>query len=103
MLKVLHVKTAKWVNGLDSDINRQVWFNFWETRLSFQYSYLARLNYVHQNPVHHGLVAAANQYRWCSAAWYERTAPKSMVETVYKFKTDKVKVMDDYQPVFAEG
>ena len=34
-------------------------------------SYLARLNYVHQNPVKHGLVRVANQYRWCSAAWLE--------------------------------
>jgi hypothetical protein len=30
----------------------------------------ARLHYVHQNAVKHGLVQQANQYRWCSAAWW---------------------------------
>jgi len=50
MLRVLHVKTAEWVNRLDGRPGRQVWFNFRETRLTYQRSYLARLNYVHQNP-----------------------------------------------------
>ena len=34
---------------------REVWANYRETHLSFPTSYLARLNYTHQNPVHHGL------------------------------------------------
>src|SRR5213596_3549248 len=51
MLSVLHVKSARWINKLDREPGRQVWFNFWETRLTYQKSYLTRLNYVHQNPV----------------------------------------------------
>ena len=74
MLGLLHEKTAKWINRLDNTAGRKVWRNFWETRLTHTISYLARLNYVHQNPVKHGLVAVANQYPWCSAGWFERTA-----------------------------
>jgi len=48
MLSVLHVKTAGWINKLDRAPGRRVWFNFRETRLTYQKSYLARLNYVHQ-------------------------------------------------------
>jgi putative transposase len=99
MVKMLHVNTAGWVNRLDGAVQRQVWFNFRETRLTFQHSYLARLSYVHQNPVKHGLVPAANQYRWCSAGWFERTAAKAMVESVYRFKVDKVRVYDEFEPV----
>ena len=51
MLSLLHEKTAKWINGLENAVGRKVWHNFWETRLTYQRSYLARLNYVHQNPV----------------------------------------------------
>jgi len=98
MLSVLHVKTARWVNRLDRTPKRQVWFNFWETRLSFQRSYLTRLNYVHQNPVKHGLVPVANQYPWCSARWFERTASAAMVNAIYRFKIDRVQVLDDYEP-----
>ena len=96
MLSVLHVKTAGWVNKLDGQPARQVWFNFWETRLTYQKSYLARLNYVHQNPVKHGLVPVANQYPWCSAAWFEREASVAKVKSIYRFKVDQVKVLDEY-------
>jgi len=99
MLKTLHVKTSGWVNKLDRQPERQVWFNFRETRLTYQKSYLARLNYTHQNPVKHGFVAVANQYPWCSAAWFERTAPVAQVKSIYRFKTDKLQVPDDFNPV----
>jgi putative transposase len=98
MAKTLHVKTSGWVNKLDGQSERQVWFNFWETRLTHQRSYLARLNYVHQNAVKHGLVPLACQYPWCSAAWFERTASEAMVKSIYRFKTDKVSVIDDFSP-----
>src|SRR6185295_13265442 len=45
---------------IDNATGRQVWYNFWDTKLTFENSYLARLNYVHQNPVKHGLVCIAN-------------------------------------------
>jgi REP-associated tyrosine transposase len=98
MLSVLHVKTAEWINRLDHLPKRQVWFNFRETRLTYQKSYLARLNYVHQNPVRHGLVLVANQYPWCSAAWFERTASTAMVKSIYRFKIDRLQVYDEFEP-----
>ena len=97
MLRMLHVKLAGWVNKLDSTTERKVWFNYWETRLTHQRSYLARLNYVHQNAVKHGLAAAACQYPWCSAAWFERTASPAMVKSIYRFKTDKVSLADEFE------
>jgi putative transposase len=98
MLRMLHVKTAEWVNKLDRSPRRKVWFNYRETRLTYQRSYLARLNYVHQNPVKHRLVVVANQYPWCSAGWFERTASAAQVKTVCQFKIDKVRVFDDFEP-----
>jgi putative transposase len=89
---------ARWINRLDGTPGRMVWHNYWETRLTYQRSYLARLNYVHQNAVLHRLVAVANQYRWCSAAWFERTATAAQVRSIYSFKTDQVRVHDDFQP-----
>ena len=56
MLSTLHVKTAEWVNKLDCTRGRQVWFNYRETRITYEKSYLVRLNYVHQNAVKHGLI-----------------------------------------------
>lgn len=99
MLSVLHTKTAGWINRLDSAPGRKVWHNYRETKLTYQRSYLARLNYVHQNPVRHGLVPVANQYPWCSAAWFERTASAAMVKAIYRFRVDEVKAHDEFDSV----
>ncbi len=97
-LTQLHADTARDINREDHAEGREVWHNFWDTQLTFEKSYLARLNYVHQNAVRHRLVPVANQYRWCSAAWFERTSPPSQVKTIYSFKTDRVEVQDDFDP-----
>jgi len=98
MLSVLHVRTAEGINQLDRAPGRQVWFNFRETRLTYQKSYLTRLNYVHQNPVKHRLAPVANQYPWCSARWFERSASAAMVKSIYRFKPDRLRVTDDFEP-----
>jgi putative transposase len=98
MLGKLHGKTAGWVNRLDKAVGRKVWHNYRETRLTFEKSYLARLNYTHQNAVKHGLVPVANQYPWCSAVWFERTATPAQVKTIYGFKTDRLETYDEYTP-----
>ena len=98
MLSLLHEKTAKWVNQLDSAPARKVWHNYRETRLTYEKSYLARLNYTHQNPVKHGLVPVANLYPWSSARWFERTATPAQIKTIYHFKTDQLMVPDDFEP-----
>ena len=97
MLGLLHEKTAKWINKLDSAPARKVWHNYRESRLTYEKSYLARLNYTHQNPVKHGLVPSANLYPWCSATWFDRTATPAQIKTIYRFKTSQIKVLDDYE------
>ena len=96
MLEKLHAKLALWVNKLDKTPGRQVWFNFYETRLTYEKSYLARLHYTHVNAVRHKLVGVSNQYPWCSAAWFERTATPAQVKTIYSFPTDKLHVEDNF-------
>jgi putative transposase len=99
MLGVLHTRTAGWINRLDKTPGRKVWHNFWDTRLTYQKSYLARLNYVHQNAVKHRLVPLANQYRWCSARWFESVASTAMVRSIYGFKTNALTVGNDFTPI----
>jgi len=97
MLGQLHEPTAKWVNRLDRTPQRKVWHNYRETRLTYEKSYLARLNYVHHNPVKHRLVTVASHYPWCSARWFERTATPAQVKTIGGFKTDQLKISDDFE------
>ena len=97
MLGKLHSKTGSWIGRLEKAKSLRVWHNYRETRLTYQKSYLARLNYVHQNAVRHGLVPVANQYPWCSAAWFEWISSRAAIESIYGFKIDRIKVEDDYE------
>ena len=95
-IKRLHSKTSVLLNKMDGVRGRTVWFQYWDTLITFNQSYLARLANVHNNPVKHGLVDHAENYPWCSAKWFREGGGKSFVETVMSFKTDEVNVFDDY-------
>ena len=58
----LHTASAREINQLDGTKGRKVWFQYWDTCLTIESSHLARLNYVHNNAVHHKLVPVAEQY-----------------------------------------
>ncbi len=96
MLKKFHAQIALMINRQDGITRRKVMYQFWDTHITYASSYWARINYVHNNPVHHGIVERASNYPWCSAAWFERTARPSLVKTVYRFKTDAISVIDDF-------
>jgi putative transposase len=46
----VHGASSRDLNQLEGIQDRRVWFNFRETKLTFQHSYLARLNYVIRMP-----------------------------------------------------
>src|SRR5262249_19791905 len=98
-LTELHANTAREINQFDGKEARRIWHNFWDKQLTYEKSYFARLNYVHQNAVKHGLVRVASAYPWCSAAWLERTAAPTQVKTIYSFKIDQIKVADEFDPI----
>jgi len=95
-IRRLHRELALRLNEIDRIPSRKVMYQFWDTELTFEKSYLARLNYVHQNAVHHGLVARASQYPWSSAAWFEEKAPQSFQNAVSSFKIERLNVAHDF-------
>jgi putative transposase len=96
LTKRVHMKTGHYANNLDEAPGRQVWYRSWDTLITYEKSYLARLAYVHQNAVRHGLVQTAEDYPYCSAPWFFKTAPKAFRDTVLGFKIDRVNVFDDF-------
>jgi len=97
LIRRLHSKTAHEVNALDGVAGRQVWFQYWDTRITNQRSYMARLRYVHENAVHHGIVKRAANYAWCSAGWFERKASPAFRGTVLAFPCDRIRVPDSFE------
>jgi putative transposase len=96
MLRRFHSATSREINRIDKQPGRQVWFQFWDTCLTYEVSYYARLNYVHNNAVHHGLVTDAVQYEFCSAAWFTARAAPAFYKKVRSYKYDTIKIEDDF-------
>jgi putative transposase len=95
VLQKLHSLATKRLNAEDGTPGRtRLWQNYRETHLTYPQSYLARLNYVHQNPRHHGLVPLASQWRWCSADDFKREATAAWVTTVASFPYDEIAAED---------
>ena len=76
----------------------RLWQNFRETCLTHQKSYLARLHYVHQNAVHHKLVALGSDYPWCSAAEFKKAVTPAWLKTITSFQYDEIAAKDGDVP-----
>jgi putative transposase len=96
LIKKFHSITAIEVNRLDRISGRQVWFQYWDTCLTYENSWLARLNYVHNNAVHHGIVKLAENYPYCSAGWFQQKADPAFQKKVNSFRHDCIKIVDDF-------
>lgn len=96
MIRSIHSRTAVWLNRQDGTPGRKVWFEYWDTCLTHEKSYLTRLHYVHTNPVKHGIVKSADDYPWYSMTWFKNNSERSFYRTVLSFKTDKISIKDDF-------
>ncbi|NGX42425.1 MAG: hypothetical protein K940chlam7_00705 [Chlamydiae bacterium] len=95
-ITAIHRISATKINRIDNQQGRRVWYQYWDTCLTFKNSYYARLNYVMQNPVKHKLVEDARYYPWCSAAWFFENAEKEFRKTIMGYKFDSINVKDDF-------
>ncbi len=87
----LHSLTTKELNRREGFPGRtRLWQNFRETHLTHQASYLARLHYVHQNAIHHGLVNKGSDWKWCSALRFTKEVTPAWVKTIASFRYDEI-------------
>ena len=95
-IRTLHQRLGHSLNQLDGLSGRTVMYQYWDKCLSFENSYYARLNYVMNNPVKHGLVADARQYPWCSAAWFAANNTSAFRRRIAAYKTDTLNEPDEF-------
>lgn len=96
LIRQIHSITAIAFNRWDNRPGRQVWFNYWDSCLTNEKSYLARLHYVHMNPVKHGLVDDALNYPFCSYKWFIEQGDETLRQQVFAQPIDRVKILDDF-------
>ena len=96
LIQQLHSITAIQLNKWDQTPGRQVWFNYWDSCLTYEKSYLARLHYIHMNPVRHGLIDDAIDYHYCSYRWFVEQGDAVLKERVINQPIDRLKIHDDF-------
>lgn len=96
LIQQLHSITAIAINRWEHTPGRQVWFNYWDTCLTYEKSYLARLHYVHVNPVKHGLTDNAINYPFCSYRWFLEQGDETLKKQVFTQPFDRIEVFDDF-------
>ncbi len=96
LIRSLHTYTARRWNDENDAPGRRVWWNYWDTCLTYEGSYYARLNYIHWNPVKHGLAAKPEDYVFSSyrAFLSEQEVEIHRLEKTYPF--DQIQMPDAF-------
>lgn len=95
LVQGVHSINAKFVNRLDGTPGRKVWYNYWDSCIQNEASYLARLRYVMMNPVKHGLVQNAEEYPFSSYKYFMESSEPDFQKSVFASHEDvKVQGID---------
>jgi putative transposase len=96
LIRQFHSKSALELNRLDKTPGRKVWYNYWDTCITNETSYLARMHYIHLNFVKHGLVEMAEDYPFCSYRWFLEKADAEFRDRVMSQPMDRIDIEDDF-------
>ncbi len=96
LIRGLHSIKAKLVNRLNATPKRRIWSNYWDSCITNEGSFLARLQYVHMNAVKHGIVDEPEDYPYYSYAWFMKTAEGALIRAVSDQPFEQIKVIDHF-------
>ena len=75
---------------------KKMFHNYWDTCITYENSYYARLHYLWYNPVKHGYVKHQLEWKY-SSFYYRHQDEKEYLDKIMKlYPCDKVKVFDDF-------
>jgi putative transposase len=95
LVRQIHSITAREINKLDGVHNRKIWHNYWDTCITHETSYLARLRYVHFNPIKHG-IEDIEGYPYCSYHWFLQKEDEDFKVRILNQPIDRLNIEDDF-------
>lgn len=96
IIREIHKFSAIEINRQRSRSVHKVWWNYWDTLITYEKSYYARLNYIHFNPVKHGYVEDPINYSFSSYKSFYDSDPETALSVHKIYPFDKVKIKDDF-------
>jgi putative transposase len=92
LLNSVHKFTSRRWNQEDSAPGRRVWYQYWDTCLTSEGSFWARLNYIHYNPVRHGLAQTPQEYAFSSYRVWQARADFTLAEVEDAYPWDRLEL-----------
>ncbi len=98
MMSEIHRFTALWIRKNISEVklSKRVFWNYWDSCITFEKSYLARLNYIYFNPVKHEYVDTPEKYPFGSYYHRFESEKEHLRHLQRNFPCDRIDVDDDY-------
>ena len=79
----LHGNVSHAFNKRDAAQGRRVWQNYWDTCVRDECGFWSRFNYIHHNPMKHGLAREMGDYAFSSYPYYQRTQGEAWLADVF--------------------
>ncbi len=92
IMREIHKFTALWIkknNALGKQAEK-IWYNYWDTCITFENSYYTRINYIWFNPVKHGYVDDPKDWKFGSYYYRFKEKPEYMKKLIKKYPCDKL-------------
>jgi len=83
-LGLFHGRSSFAWNAEDEQRGRKVWFRCFDREIRSERHFWATLNYVHHNPIHHGLVDQWQDWIWSSAAGFVNSVGRERASEIWK-------------------
>lgn len=80
----VHGRTAFEWNREENVIGRKVWYRYSDRAIRSERHYNTTLNYIHFNPVKHGLVDSPYDWAWSSVHWYETDRGRDWLRDLWR-------------------
>ncbi|MBC8479133.1 MAG: transposase [FCB group bacterium] len=103
IMREVHRFTALWINKnvrpepVDFGRNaRRVFQNYWDTCITYERSYFARINYIWFNPVKHGYVESPEEWKYGSYFYRFKDEYAEMQKQIKKYPFNSIRVKGDF-------
>jgi putative transposase len=77
LINSVHQSVAYWLKSRQKELKEnRIFYNYWDTCITYEKSYYSRISYIFMNPVKHGYTEDPADYKWSS---YQERDRKSVV------------------------
>ena len=73
-----------------SKLPEHIFYNYWDTCITFERSYFTRINYIYMNPVKHGYVLHPEDYPFGSYYYRFKNKSENLTKILKEFPSDRL-------------